>query len=118
MNYDHSISSDGGGDATGRVSEFESSDAPPPPPPPPQAKVRADFAASAAMAQDILALGTEGDEMPVPLLVTEVPKPRAVPDLDVQSTMPEWTSNSPMAPDVFFASSRDRSKKKRWKITR
>lgn len=154
MNYKHSISSVASGDVAGKVPEIETSAAPlppspipsaaPPPPPPPPTKVPADFAASAAMAKDILALGTDGEEKasappPPPAqpgalaTVAGVTQPRAVPDLDMPSSTAERSESSPMAPDFFFSSSkhksariksarhkppRSRSKAKLFKITR
>ncbi len=86
----------------------------------------ADFAASAAMANDILALNTDDQGAitapapPPPPTVAETPKPRPVPDLDLEVPfeIPTWTSESPMAPDFFITSSRSKAKRKPWKTSR
>src|SRR5271167_1016648 len=104
MSQDHSITSNGSGLApTGSVPLLETDDPPPPPPPPPPSRPRAtaDFAASAAMAKDILSLGTDGEvEIDTPV-VLDVVRPRPVPELDEISQTAGATAGSPMAPDFF-----------------
>ncbi len=86
----------------------------------------ADFAASAAMANDILALSTDDQGAitapapPPPPPVAGAPKPQPVPDLDLEVPVesPTWTSESPMAPDFFITSSRSKAKRKPWKTSR
>lgn len=92
----------------------------PPPPPPPPSRQRADFAASAAMANDILALGGE-EATPTSATATSTAnsKPRPVPELNEDMDMALSFNGSPMAAD-FFTSARGktRSKKHHWKHSR
>ena len=128
MNYDHSISSTGSDAAALPVPQFDVNEAPPPPPPPPTkltappTKLTADFAASAAMAKDILALSADDEGAvtlpPQPPSAGETQEPRPVPDLDVPSWPGEWAGAAPMAADFFFTSSESKAKKRLWKISR
>jgi hypothetical protein len=87
--------------------------------------VTADFATSAAMANDILALEIDDHAPPPP--TSPVPAsapatarttgPHPVPDLDLPNGVAEASSASLMAPD-FFTSSRPKSKKRVWKLSR
>ncbi len=82
----------------------------------------ADFAASAAMAKDILAIGVDSEEVGPPPPRNSTPSavavaPRPVPDLDKPDDVSDWSAQLPMAPD-FFTSSRAKPKKKLWKISR
>ena len=102
-------------DMTAPAPSAESTDAPPPPPP----RQRADFAASAAMAHDILTLGNDEGihELKAPTLPS---KPRPVPELDDAMVMAFSFNGSPIAPD-FFTSARGKGskpKKHLWKLTR
>jgi hypothetical protein len=78
---------------------------------------RADFAASAAMANDILALGVDPETTPELPPETEPSKPRSVPELDEGAAMALSFNGSPIAPD-FFTSSRSKPKKRLWKFSR
>jgi hypothetical protein len=115
MSQDHSVNSSGNSvAAASRVPLLESSA--PPPPPPSRPRATADFAASAAMAKDILSLGADGaDEVDVPAVV-DVQRPQPVPDLDVILRAAGTTAGSPMAPDFF--TSRVKSKKRMWRFAR
>jgi hypothetical protein len=114
MSQDHSLNSSGNRvAAASRVPLLESEAPPPPPPPPSRPRGTADFAASAAMAKDILSLGGDGvEEIDVPVVV-DVPKPQPVPDLDVILQTAATTAGSPMAPDFF--TSWVKPKKRIWK---
>jgi hypothetical protein len=115
MSQDHSITSNADGVAPASLVPLLDADAPPPPPPRPRAT--ADFAASAAMAKDILSLGTHGEEKTdVPVVVDDVVRPQPVPDLDVMSQSAATTAGSPIAPDFF--TSRVKSKKRNWRFAR
>ncbi len=79
------------------------------------------------MAKDILAIGVDGEGAspppPPPPSSNSAPtavaarSPRPVPDLDKPNEVSDWSTQVPMAPD-FFTSSRAKSKKKLWKISR
>src|ERR1700676_2653552 len=119
MSQDHSITSNGSGVAPlSGVPLLETGDPPPPPPQQPLSRPRAtaDFAASAAMAKDILSLGTDGEEEIVVAGVVEAARPRPVPDLDELSQAPGTTAGSPIAADFF--TSRVKAKKRRWRFAR
>ena len=123
MSQDNLITSNGSGVASAnQMPMLDTSDlspAPPPAPPQPSStrpKPTADFAASAAMAKDILALGTDGDErVDVPAAVDAV-RPRPVPELDAVSMSEGTAAGSPMAPDFFTP--RARSRKRMWRFAR
>jgi len=120
MNYDHSTSPMGS-DVSAQLPQFEAADSPVPPPPPP--RLPADFATSAAMAKDILALGTDVEEAltpPPPPTELQSVGPRPVPDLDVEQmpVTPESPTSSPMAPDFFLTSSRPSRSKVKKKLRR
>jgi hypothetical protein len=125
MNYEHSTSLTGIEDAAGFVPELESTIGTPFTPTP--TRPTADFATSAAMAKDILALGAEaeGELAPPPTApppptqpVAEHTGPRPVPDLDLIAATyaPDWSGSSPIAPDLFLTPSKGR--RKLWKIVR
>jgi len=116
MSQDHSTISNGHDVAAAHRVPLLESETPPPPPPPSRPRATADFAASAAMAKDILSLGTDGEEeIEVPVAV-EAARPQPVPDLDLISQAVPMTAGSPMAPDFFTA--RIKSKKRIWRFAR
>jgi hypothetical protein len=118
MSQDHSLNSSGTRvAAASRLPLLESNALPPPSPPPPsRPRATADFAASAAMAKDILSLGADGvEEIDIPAVV-DVPRPQPVPDLDVIMQTAGTTAGSPMAPDFFTP--RVKAKKRMWRFAR
>jgi hypothetical protein len=112
MSQDHSLTSSGTSVAAASRVPLLESDAPPPPSRP---KATADFAASAAMANDILSLGADGEEIDAPVVV-DLSRPQLVPDLDILSQTAKTTAVSPMAPDFF--TSRVKVKKRFWRFAR
>jgi hypothetical protein len=72
------------------------------------------------MANDILALGTD-EGVTATSTVAAPTKPRPVPELDETTAMALSFNGSPMAPDFFFSSARNKGTKSRkqfWKLTR
>jgi hypothetical protein len=117
MSQDHSITSNGSGVAPASgVPLLETGHTLPPPPPPSRSRATADFAASAAMAKDILSLGTDGEEEIVAPVVVKAARPRPVPDLDEISLTAGTNADSPLAADFF--TSRVKAKKRPWRFAR
>jgi hypothetical protein len=122
MNFDHTFSPNrSGGLPAAPVPELASDAAPPPPPPPPppvaQARREADFAATAAMAKDILELGIDEEEGAPPQPTREAPHAPQIPDFAERSEVVESHGGLPMAAD-FFTSSRPTAKKRLWRIAK